>query len=191
MHKGLGLGLAIARHLVELHGGTIQVESPGSGLGATFTVKLPLLEESRGALELLSRGEENPTPLLTGLRVLIVDDEADTRELISTVLAECGAEVTAVGSVDEAIDVIDLKPDVLVSDIGMPGKDGYVLIRKVREKEALGVRIPAIALTAYARVEEHQEALLAGFQLHMAKPVKSEELIAAIARLANNRNYSP
>lgn len=129
-------------------------------------------------------------------------DEADTRELISTVLAECGAEVTAVGSVDEAIDAIMqsarstsaageakeptyLKPDVLVSDIGMPVKDGYVLIRKVKEIEAeLGVRIPAIALTAYARLENCQETLLAGFQVHITKPVKSDELIAAVARFA-------
>jgi CheY-like chemotaxis protein/nitrogen-specific signal transduction histidine kinase len=194
VHKGLGLGLAIARHLVELHGGTIQAESPGEGQGATFIVKLSLLEESRGAGELLSRGEDpSQEPLcpsaplrLNGLRVLVVDDEADVRQFVSTVLEERGAEVTAVGSVDEALTALEqLKPDVLVSDIGMPGEDGYALIRKVRELEAnLGGRIPAVALTGYARVEDHREALLAGFQLHVAKPVRSAQLIAVVASLA-------
>jgi CheY-like chemotaxis protein len=120
---------------------------------------------------------------LNGLRVLLVDDEADMRELLTTVLEEHGAEVTAVGSVDEAIETLEhLKPDVLVSDIGMPEKNGYVLIRQVREREAkFGTKVPAIALTAYAREEDHREALLAGFQLHIAKPVKAAELLTAVA----------
>ena len=197
VHKGLGLGLAIARHLVELHGGTIQAESQGEGLGATFTVKLPLkavrsLETSLASDEFQAHptiGDRVPldSPLrLNGLRVLVVDDEADARKFVSTVLEECGAEVTAVDSVDSALAAIEhFKPDVLVSDIGMPGEDGYALIRKVRELEAdIGGRIPAVALTGYARVENHKEALLAGFQLHVAKPVRSAELIAVVASLA-------
>ncbi len=197
VHKGLGLGLAIARHLVELHGGTIQAESQGEGLGATFTVKLPLkavrsLETSLASDEFQAHptiGDRVPldSPLrLNGLRVLVVDDEADARKFVSTVLEECGAEVTAVDSVDSALAALEhLKPDVLVSDIGMPGEDGYALIRKVRELEAdIGGRIPAVALTGYATVEDHKEALLAGFQLHVAKPVRSAELIAVVASLA-------
>ena len=197
VHKGLGLGLAIARHLVELHGGTIQAESQGEGLGATFTVKLPLkavrsLETSLASDEFQAHptiGDRVPldSPLrLNGLRVLVVDDEADARKFVSTVLEECGAEVTAVDSVDSALAAIEhFKPDVLVSDIGMPGEDGYALIRKVRELEAdIGGRIPAVALTGYAWVEDHKEALLAGFQLHVAKPVRSAELIAVVASLA-------
>jgi len=185
-YKGLGLGLAIARHLVELHDGTIQAESQGEGQGATFTLNLPIYEGSRGIAG-AAQGEltYHPSPL-AGLRILVVDDEAEILELLSTILQEDGAEVTAVGCVDEALELLeDLKPDVLVSDIAMPGKDGYVLIRKVKDLEVeLGTRIPAIALTAYARVEERREALLAGFQIHLTKPVKPTELIAAVASLA-------
>lgn len=197
VHKGLGLGLAIARHLVELHGGTIQAESPGKGQGATFTVKLPLLNKGEGEGEIGIGGGDNanfppspPHPLtpssLTGLRVLVVDDDADAREFVSAVLKECGAQVTAVDSVDSALEALEnLKPDVLVSDIGMPGEDGYALIRKVRELDAdIGGRIPAVALTGYARVEDHTEALLAGFQLHVAKPVRPAELVAIVASLS-------
>lgn len=193
--KGLGLGLAIAHHLVQLHGGTIEAESPGIGQGATFTVKLPQKAipsqtdatgnsdqgqspEGRGTLPL-----DNPLAL-NGLRVLIVDDEADTREWVSTVLQECGAQVFAVGSVDEALEALEqLQPDVLISDIGMPGEDGYALIRKVRELEPDRGRIPAVALTAYASVEDYKEALAAGFQLHVAKPVRAAELVAVVASL--------
>jgi len=187
-YKGLGLGLAIARHLVELHGGTIQAESQGEGQGATFTVNLPIHEGSSGEAGAAgaAQGEltHHPSPL-AGVRILVVDDEAEILELLSTILQEDGAEVTAVDSVDEALELLeDLKPDVLVSDIAMPGKDGYVLIRKVKELEVeLGTRIPAIALTAYARVEERRQALLAGFQIHLTKPVKSTELVAAVASL--------
>ncbi len=190
-YKGLGLGLAIARHLVELHGGTIQAESQGEGQGATFTLNLPIYEDSSGEAGEAgaAQGEltHHPSPL-AGLRILVVDDEAEILELLSTILQEDGAEVTAVGCVDEALELLeDLKPDVLVSDIAMPGKDGYVLIRKVKELEVeLGTRIPAIALTAYARVEERREALLAGFQIHLTKPVKSTELVAAVASLAGS-----
>ncbi len=184
--KGLGLGLAIARHVVELHGGTIQAQSQGIGQGATFTVKLPILEESRG--ESLSPpsppSPSSPNPL-TNLRVLVVDDEADVRQWITVVLEECGAKVSTFSSTEQGLKALEeLHPDVLISDIGMPGEDGYALMRKIREIEAeRGGRIPAVALTGYARVEDYKEALAAGFQLHVAKPVRAAELIAIVTSL--------
>ncbi|MBD2536509.1 PAS domain S-box protein [Nostoc flagelliforme FACHB-838] len=201
-NKGLGLGLAIARHVVELHGGTIQAQSQGIGQGATFTVKLPILEESRGAEEQGSRGTrennlhfspQSPVPStqssipnpLTNLRVLVVDDEADVRQWITAVLEECGAKVSTFSSTGQVLEALEeLHPDVLISDIGMPGEDGYALMRKIRKIEAeRGGRIPAVALTGYARVEDYKEALAAGFQLHIAKPVRAAELIAVVASL--------
>ncbi|MBD2247304.1 PAS domain S-box protein [Nostoc sp. FACHB-888] len=185
-NKGLGLGLAIARHVVELHGGTIQAQSQGIGQGATFTVNLPILEESRQ--ESLSPPSP-PSPLspnlLTNLRVLVVDDEADVRQWITAVLEESGAKVSTFSSTRQALEALEeLHPDVLISDIGMPGEDGYALMRKIREIEAeQGGRIPAVALTGYARVEDYKEALAAGFQLHIAKPVRAAELIAVVASL--------
>jgi len=181
------LGLAIARHLVELHGGTIEAESLGKGHGATFRVLLPLMNAVPEAGAAITNGGEfttHPLPL-DRLRILVVDDEADAQILISTWLEECGAEVTTVGSVDEAIEVLEhSKPDVLVSDIGMPDKDGYVLIRHMKQIEAeTGVKIGAIALTAYAREEDRRQAFQAGFQLYLTKPVDPNELIAAIASL--------
>ncbi len=198
-NKGLGLGLAITRHLVELHGGTIGVESQGIGQGATFTVKLPLTRAVPSLLDTQTNdadqiqpptiGEQtkqldNP-PKLDGLRVLVVDDEADARKWISTVLEECGAEVIAVGSGGEALAAIkQFRPDVLVSDISMPDEDGYTLIRKIRGLEPkMGGRIPAVALTGYARVEDYRQAIAAGFQLHVAKPVRAAELVAVVASL--------
>ncbi len=198
-NKGLGLGLAIARHLVELHGGTIQAESAGIGQGATFTVMLPLLAipsakeaqtSNSNQMQVPMVGEdttalENP-PRLDGLQVLVVDDEADVREWISTVLTESGAQVIAVGSVGEALAALEqLRPDVLVSDIGMPDEDGYTFIRKVRELGSeMGGRIPAVALTGYAREEDYRQAKAAGFQLHIAKPIKAAELVAVVKSLA-------
>ncbi len=184
--KGLGLGLAIARHVVELHGGTIQAQSQGIGQGATFTVKLPILEESRGeSLSPLSPPSPSSPNPLTNLRVLVVDDEADVRQWITAVLEESGAKVTTFSSTRQALEALEeLHPDVLISDIGMPGEDGYALMRKIREIEAeRGGRIPAVALTGYARVEDYKEALAAGFQLHIAKPVRAAELIAVVASL--------
>ncbi|MBD0263222.1 MAG: PAS domain S-box protein [Tolypothrix sp. Co-bin9] len=196
--KGLGLGLAIARHLVELHGGTIQAHSQGIGQGATFTVKLPFRTVSLSEDAQTTNSEQisstaikedlvplkNP-PTLDNLRVLVVDDEADTRQWIVTVLSQCGAKVTAVSSTSEALEALEtLQPDVLISDNGMPGEDGYALMRKIRELEPkLGGRIPAVALTAYASVEDYREAIDAGFQLHVAKPVRAAELVAIVASL--------
>ncbi|MEG4235807.1 ATP-binding protein [Microcoleus sp. Pol11C3] len=194
-YGGLGLGLAIVRQLVELHGGTVTVVSPGIGQGATFTVKLPVMiihPPARDSERLNSIVEAKPrveaSPSLEGLKILVVDDEADARELLSTILQKYGADVLAVASVKEALTIIetatDRSPDVLVSDIGMPDEDGYSLIRKLRQVEAQrGGRLPAIALTAYARNDDRRQALLAGFQIHLTKPVDAAELVAVVASL--------
>ncbi|MDM9582679.1 MULTISPECIES: response regulator [unclassified Nostoc] len=185
-HNGLGLGLAIVRHLVELHKGTIFAQSLGSGQGATFTVRLPLLQDNRGNREATGKisSPVASTPL-AGLRVLVVDDETDTRNFLSFMFEEYGAFATAVGSVDEALAVLEqAKPDILISDIGMSEQDGYTLIRKLRSLEPeKGGRIPAIALTAYTREEDRLEALSAGFQQHLSKPIDPNKLIAAVANV--------
>ncbi len=192
-YGGLGLGLAIVRQLVELHGGTVHAASPGEGQGATFTVILPLMILHKDVMTPVRvhpqvEGEVplNPNSSLDGLQVLVVDDEADACELLTTVLEECGARVIAVASVPEALSVLkQLKPDVLVSDIGMPDEDGYALMRTLRGLAAeRGGQIPAMALTAYARSEDRIRALQAGFQMHMPKPLEPAELIAAVANLA-------
>jgi signal transduction histidine kinase/ActR/RegA family two-component response regulator len=191
-HGGLGLGLAIVRHLVELHGGNVQAQSPGEGQGSTFIVQLPLTvvlntnESERVHPTVGGEVSFDYAPTLSGLTILVVDDEIDARELLSTVLQECGAVVSAVASVTDAIAAIEqFQPDILVTDIGMPGEDGYSLIRRIRAREAKhGGRIPAVALTAYARVEDRTRALAAGFQMHIAKPVNPTELVAVIANLA-------
>lgn len=191
-YGGLGLGLAIVRYLVELHGGTVQAFSPGEGLGATFTVQLPLLPESR-ELGISNRNTTNHSPLptahcpLQGLQVLVVDDEADARELLVTILEDSGAQVAAVASASEALNWLSTsKADILVSDIGMPQVDGYTLMRQIRqlavEREEY---IPAVALTAYARESERNAALAAGFQVHLAKPFDPDELVRVVAKLAN------
>lgn len=191
-HGGLGLGLAIARHLVELHGGTLKAESAGEGLGASFTMTLPVRAVQVGSRDSgVSRpadaapAREANTSALGGLRVLVCDDEADARELIAAVLAAYGAQVRAAGSAFEVIaSFAEFKPHVLVSDIGMPGIDGYGLMRHIRNLSVeQGGSVPSLALTAYARSEDVQRALAAGFQHHLAKPVDPRELIAAVSAL--------
>jgi PAS domain S-box-containing protein len=192
-HGGLGLGLAIVRYLVELHGGTVSAESSGLGQGATFIVNLPMravdvdvtCEREQLSLTCEEKIAQNIIPSLKGLRVLTVDDEADARELIATILSEYGAEIMAVASAHETLDTLPhFQPHVLISDIGMPQEDGYTLIRKVRSLPQKQWRnIPAVALTAHASPEDRVEALLAGFQLHVPKPVSPIELAVVVANL--------
>jgi CheY-like chemotaxis protein len=189
-HGGLGLGLAIARHLVEIHGGTIKAESPGDGTGATFTIRLPLVEAAVAAAanfaDVSQRKSVRATQLLSGLNVLLVDDDSDTLMLMATALTKREANVIAVSSADEAIEAITQKrPDVLVSDIAMPDEDGYGLIEKVRSLEnGQSETIPAVAITAYAKEEERRRALSSGFPIDRAKPVELTELISVVARAA-------
>jgi two-component system CheB/CheR fusion protein len=188
---GLGIGLSIVRHLVELHGGAVHAASAGPGQGATFTVTLPATDGCPAgeaeAVGMAARAlEPGRLPALNGVRVLVVDDEADARELMRAILAQCGAEVTAAATARAALEKLDQAPfDVLVSDIAMPEDDGYDLIRNVRALDAeRGGRIPALALTAYARVEDRAAAISAGYQQHAAKPIEPAELAAAVATLA-------
>ena len=185
------MGLAIVRHLVEMHGGTVRAESPGEGEGATFTVLLPIapVYQVVGEGERVHPAARDTLPAfecadrLDGIKVLVVDDEPDTRELLKAGLGQCGAEVWAAGSAAEALEAMrTARPDLLISDIGMPEMDGYELIRRVRAlSNDHGGGIPAIALTAYARVEDRMQALRAGYQMHVPKPVELAELVAVAA----------
>ncbi len=191
-YGGLGLGLAIVRHLVELHGGHVRVESAGEGQGASFTVELPLAVVQRapgpGSVRPTASGglPFAPAPTLVGVRVLVVDDDPDTLETLWAILSQCGAEVRTAGSAGEALGIMAVwPPTLLISDIGMPGEDGYALLRKVRELESdRGGSVPALALTAYARVEDRVKVLASGFQMHVAKPIEPAELVAVVANLA-------
>ena len=191
-HGGLGLGLAIVKQLVVAHGGTVSAHSTGTGQGATFVVELPARSAvpavalgSRPGTATKSQAPDPGAPRLDGLRLLVVDDEEDALTLVTRVLVTHGAEVFAVASAREALDKLPhLRPDVIVSDIGMPEEDGYALIRKIRALPAdRGGRTPALALTAYARVEDAQRAFAAGYQLHMAKPIEPAQLAHVVANL--------
>ena len=192
VHGGMGLGLSIVRQLVELHGGTVRAESEGEGKGTTFAVSLPFValhEETRRAKHpatAVAHLEFDCPPSLKGLRVLVVDDEADTRDMLRAVLEQCRVEVITAGSASEALEaLVHSRPDVLISDLGMPGEDGYALISKVRALPAeSGGRIPAAALTAYVRAEDRVKVLRAGFQLHVPKPIEPAELVTVVANLA-------
>jgi CheY-like chemotaxis protein len=185
-HGGLGIGLAIVRHLVELHDGSVSADSAGEGTGATFTVRLPLAQ----ARHLAVAGDgttatDSAEERLDGLRILLVDDQDDTRECVEIALRQHGADVVSVASAAEALEALDAGADVLVSDIAMPGEDGLSLIEQVRKRPAhRGGRIPATALSAYARPEEKLRALRAGFDMHLAKPVRDGVLIASVLDLA-------
>ena len=190
-HTGLGLGLAIVRQLVEMHGGTVRAESGGPGRGARFTVCLPILT-SPLVRELWTRADEGTPALLLqrldGLHVLVVEDNADGREVMTMMLERAGARATAVGTVREALEGVEsLRPDVLVSDIGLPDEDGYALIRRIRSREAeRGGFLPAVAMTGYVRTEDRARVLAAGFQVHVPKPINPAELTAAIAAVARD-----
>jgi signal transduction histidine kinase len=199
---GLGLGLAIVRDLVELHGGTVRAESPGENLGATFVVRLPIRavrpdrRQLPPALRSAAAPEEDPdagdSPDLRGITLLIVDDDSETRELVTTIVGRAGASTTAAASAAEALDILaDTRPDLIICDVAMPDQDGYSFIRNIRSRsEAEGGRVPAIALTAHARAEDRRHSLLAGFQGHVAKPAEPTELVALIATLVGRTGIS-
>src|SRR5581483_4888976 len=189
-HGGLGLGLAIVRHLVELHGGTVRAESAGQGQGATFTLKLPVspAAETAGREADPAPDEEatlsDSAPMLTGLRVLVVDDEADTRDLLTAILTRCEAEVRAVGSATEALNIMSSwSPAILISDISMPEMDGFNLIQRIRQERGALKSIPAIAVPACAGAEDRIRSLAAGYHMHLAKPLEPDELVVTIASL--------
>jgi PAS domain S-box-containing protein len=191
-HGGLGLGLALVRHLVEAHGGTVTAESPGEGRGATFTIRLPLaipLAESSDDAEAYARDRAlsaEPRPSLEGVRVLVVDDDRDSLDLAASILAKAGAETRACTSAADGLAEFKAwRPDVLVSDIQMEAEDGYALIRRVRSLgHAEGGKTPAIALTAYGRMEDRLRTLSAGFTMHVPKPIDPLELTTLVANAA-------
>jgi PAS domain S-box-containing protein len=186
-YGGLGLGLAIVKQLVELHGGQVRAESPGLGQGATFSITLPIKAPTDVEYDPVSTADLDDRPsILAGLRVLVVDDDGDARALVERILRGSQADVTTAASAREAVNRLrEERPDVLLSDIGMPEEDGYDLIRKVRSLDAgEGGAVPAAALTAFARSEDRRRALMAGYQTHVAKPIEPAELLAVVASLA-------
>jgi CheY-like chemotaxis protein len=198
-HGGLGLGLSIVRQLVDLHGGSVNVQSEGEGKGATFTITLPfvgVVNQDEAESVHPTQGDEimsfEDLPSLQGLKILVVDDEADTRELIREVLKECGSEVITSRSAEEALAALEEhKPDILISDLGMPDEDGYSLISKIRAlPDERGGQIPAAALTAYARAEDRMRVLRSGFQFHLPKPIDSAELVTVVASLAGRAYHT-
>jgi CheY-like chemotaxis protein len=198
VHGGLGLGLSIVKQLVELHGGTVKARSRGENQGATFVVSLPI--SAVRCSEVRNPFTAAATPMLecdgidlAGVRVLVVDDDADARELLRRVLAHCRADVITASGANEALEILRTqKMDVLVSDIGMPEMDGYQLIRQLRRRSTdEGGKVPAVALTAFARSEDRTKALLAGYHVHIAKPIEPQELVATVASLAGRISRNP
>lgn len=181
---GLGLGLAIVRHLVEIHGGRVMVNSLGLGMGSTFTVELPVLQSANTLEQTANESTENSSlATLTGLTLLVVEDEADAREMMTLVLERFGAKIVTADSVKHALMLYEkYQPDVLISDISMPSEDGYSLIRRIRSSQS-GTKIPAIALTAYAREEDKQKAIEAGFDMHLPKPIEPFQLAQSVSQL--------
>jgi CheY-like chemotaxis protein len=198
-YGGLGIGLAIVRHIVEMHGGGVSASSRGRGQGATFRIRLPMISALRpegpktepAPAPEIERKVLNESHRLDEVRVLLVEDNPETLDTLKVIFEESGAEVIAATSVDEALDALDrFRPDVLVSDITMPDRDGYDLVREVRSRapERSG-KIPAVALTAYVRAEDRVRVLSAGFQMHVAKPIDPNDLIAAVASLTGRIYY--
>jgi CheY-like chemotaxis protein/two-component sensor histidine kinase len=196
-HGGLGLGLSIVKQLIEMHGGSISAESAGKGLGSTFRITLPVVatseqsEQPQVSRQHPVRFAEPTAPEsglrtdLGGMKVLVVDDEPDARALVERLLVDCNARVTTASSTDDAMKALMQENfDVLISDVGMPGEDGYGLVRRVRALPDGHSTVPAIALTAYARIEDRARAIHAGFQLHLSKPIEPIELIAMVQSVA-------
>jgi CheY-like chemotaxis protein len=196
----LGLGLAIVRHVVEMHGGTVAASSPGKGQGSTFKVRFPIASDILLQPDKRPPGAQGKQPMqpnqiddkenLHGLRVLVVDDDLDTLEMLKVILQNRGAEVNTAFSARDALEALEHSlPDALVSDLAMPEQDGYELIELIRQRgPERGGNIPAVALTAYARVEDRVRALTAGFQMYVPKPVDANELVAVVANLAHLRH---
>jgi CheY-like chemotaxis protein len=198
-YSGLGLGLAIVKHLVELHGGGVEAFSEGLGRGSAFTVKLPFMAAIEPAPQATAPTAPEAEPpgsaslqlpsALAGLRVLVVDDEADAREMLRILLSNCGLRVSVASSAREGLEVLRReRPEVLVSDIGMPGEDGYSFLQKLRAQPAEeGGRTPAVALTAYSRAEDRTRALRSGFNMHLPKPVELSELLLVLASVTGRQ----
>jgi len=196
----LGLGLAIVRHVVEMHGGTVAASSPGKGQGSTFTVRFPRVSETLLQPDTQRPGPDGKQPMqsnqlvdkesLGGVRVLVVDDDLDTLEMVRVILENRGAEVDIASSARDALEALEHSvPDALVSDLAMPEQDGFELIELIRQRgPERGGNIPAVALTAYARAEDRVRALTAGFQLYVPKPVDANELVAVVANLTHVRH---
>jgi CheY-like chemotaxis protein len=195
-HGGLGLGLSIVRNLVELHGGTVAVTSEGEGKGSSFRIRLPFkskrVEEGSPTLRSkINSSQETEShaavpALLSGLNILVVDDDKDARDWLKLILGQYGGRVTTANSSVNAMKVLkETRQDILISDIGMPNEDGYELIRQLRSLEGINQRIPAVALTAYAGIQDRLRVVEAGFQIHLPKPIDPVELIATISNLKN------
>ena len=192
-HGGLGMGLAIAKTIIELHGGSITAFSEGEGKGSTFNINIPVMPVSKpvAAVERVhpkawTEVSVECPPEISGLKILVVDDDSDTCDMIRAVLEQCGCIVTAATDADTALETfLSWKPTILISDIGLPEVDGYELMRRIRNEERTrGTKTPAIALTAFARIEDRVKALAAGYQMHVAKPVEPGELLTIVASLA-------